>query len=125
MVTVAQVAQAAAGALERGKGGGSYPIGGTNMPWAEFIPLVLETMGGGARVMHLPKFLYRLGVWRIARANAKQGRESGLNLVALAQIMYRQAYIDPAPSMAALGYGSDNIRVAIRETVAECLRKPD
>ncbi len=123
MVTVAQVAKAAAGALERGAGGRSYAIGGTDMPWSEFIPLLLEGMGSKARVVHAPKFLYKIGNRRIERGHAREGKEGGLDLVALAEIMYREAYLDPEPAMRDLGYGPDDVRAAIRETVAECLRK--
>lgn len=121
MVTVAQVAKAAAGALERGKGGSSYAIGGENMAWAEFIPLLLEAMGERKKVVHLPKLLYELGNLRRERDLAAAGKEGGLDLVRLADIMYRKAYIDPRPAMEALGYGKDDVRAAIRETVAACL----
>ncbi len=121
MVTAGQVAKAAAGALERGAGGTSYPVGGINMAWSEFIPLLLSAMGSQARIVHLPKFLYKLGNAKIARDHARQNKEGGLDLVALAEIMYREAYIDPEPSMKALGYGDDDVRAAIRKTVAVCL----
>ncbi|MBU0926381.1 MAG: NAD(P)H-binding protein [Spirochaetes bacterium] len=121
MVTVSQVAKAAAGALERGEGGKSYPIGGVNMPWSEFIPLLLEGIGEGAGVVHLPKLLYKLGNLKMVLDHKKHGKEGGLDLIALAEIMYREAYIDPEPSMLALGYGHDDVKAAIRETVAECL----
>jgi nucleoside-diphosphate-sugar epimerase len=123
MVTVHQVAQAAAGALERGEGGKAYPIGGENMPWSQFIPLLLDGMGGGAKVVHLPKLLYKLGNLKLAHDHARHGKEGGLNLVALAEIMYREAYIDPQPAMAALGYGTDDVRAAIRQTVQRCLQR--
>ncbi len=122
MITVAQTARAAAGALERGSGGRSYAIGGENMRWAEFIPLLLESSGSRARVLHVPKVLYKLGNLAIERRWARAGREGGLDLVALAEIMYRDAFLDPAPAMDALGYGPDDVRAAIRETVAACLR---
>lgn len=123
MVTAEQVAKASVGALERGAVGSSYPIGGVNMPWSEFIPLLLEAMGSSARVRHLPKFLYKLGNLSIAREHSRSGKEGGLDLIALAEIMYRYAYIDPEPSMKALGYGHDDVHAAIRRTVAVCLER--
>lgn len=122
MVTVEQVAKAAAGALERGEGGRSYAIGGLNMPWSEFVPLLVTAMGSGARVRHLPKPLFRLANVVLAARHAIAGKEGGLSLPSLADIMYREAYIDPEPAMAALGYGEDDVREAIGRTVAECLR---
>ncbi len=123
MVTVAQVAKAAAGALEKGKGGTSYPIGGVNMPWSTFIPLFVEGMGTGARVVHVPKFVFSLGTLGIRREHKREGKEGGLDLGKLAEIMYREAYLDPKPSMEALGYGEDDVVASIRESVAECMRK--
>ena len=124
MVTVGQVAQAAAGALEKGQGGESYAIGGVNMAWSEFIPLLLECMGQAKRVVHLPKLLYELGNKAMERGFARQGKEGGLDLVRLADIMYKEAYIDPEPAMRALGYGPADVKAAIRETVAACLAPP-
>lgn len=121
MVTVTQVARAAAGALERGRGGRSYPIGGENMAWAEFIPLLLDAMGERKKVVHVPKLLYELGNLKRERDLTSQGKEGGLDLVRLADIMYREAYIDPQPAMEELDYGYDDVRAAIRETVAACL----
>jgi nucleoside-diphosphate-sugar epimerase len=121
MVTVRQVAKAAAGALEHGRGGQAYAIGGTNMAWAEFIPLLLDAMGEDKKVVHLPKFLYELGNLSRERAFAREGKEGGLDLVRLADIMYRETYLDASGVMAELGYGEDDVRAAIRETVAACL----
>jgi dihydroflavonol-4-reductase len=121
-VTARQAAAAAAGALEGGEGGKPYLVGGTNMPWSEFIPLVLSCIGKGQRAVHLPKLFYKLGKARMARDRAREGKEGGLDLVALAEIMYREAYIDPAAAMGELGYGEDDVRAAIRETIAECIR---
>jgi len=122
VITAAQAAGAAVGALERGSGGRSYAIGGENMRWSELIPLLLEGSGSRARVLHIPKPLYKLGNLAIERRWARSGREGGLDLVALAQIMYRDAFLDPGPSMQALGYGPDDVRAAIRETAAACRR---
>jgi len=121
MVTVSQVARAAAGALERAPGGRSWPIGGVNMPWSEFIPLVLERMGTGARAVHCPKPAFRMANLAMGLGHALQGRQGGLSMTRLADLMYREAYIDPAPSMDALVYGPEDIHDAIRRTVDACL----
>lgn len=39
MVTVHQVAQAVAGAIEKGKGGTCYPVGWYNMTWKEILAI--------------------------------------------------------------------------------------
>ena len=45
MVTVRQVGQAFAGALERGRGANTYPIGWFNLTWREMISIMNKYMG--------------------------------------------------------------------------------
>lgn len=62
MVTVNQVAQAVAGALERPEGGTSYPVGWYNMTWKELFAVFHKHMGIPKRkFLTLPNWLVRLG----------------------------------------------------------------
>ena len=121
MVTVKQVAQAAAGALEGSPGGRAWPIGGINMAWSEFLPMVQSSMGGAIRLVHAPKFVFTLGCKALESKLRKLGKEGGLSLGHLADILYRDAYIDPEPSMKALGYGPDDVRLAIKDAIDQCV----
>jgi dihydroflavonol-4-reductase len=61
MVTVHQVAQAVAGAIEKGKGGTCYPVGWYNMSWKEMLAIFHKYMGiPGRKVLTIPTFLYRM-----------------------------------------------------------------
>jgi dihydroflavonol-4-reductase len=124
VVTARQVAMAVAGALEKGTGGASYPIGGVNMPWSELIPCFLAGMGRRVPFVHLPKALYHAWCAGMERDLERRGKQGGLDLVRLADIMYREAYLDPGLSMNALGYAADDVHAAIRETIAACVAAP-
>lgn len=121
MVTVKQVAQAASGALEGSPAGRAWPIGGINMPWSEFLPMVLSRMGGGKRLAHAPRIAFALGCMVLESRLRKLGKEGGLSLGHLSGILYREAYIDPEPSMKAMGYGPDDVRSAIGNALDECV----
>lgn len=60
MVTVRQVGQAFAGALEQGVGASAYPIGWFNLTWREMIAIMNKYMGvPQKKIITIPKFLLR------------------------------------------------------------------
>ena len=59
MVTVRQVGQAIAGALERSRGGRCYPIGYYNMTWKEMLRIVHQYMGcQDKRIVTIPCWMF-------------------------------------------------------------------
>lgn len=62
MVTVKQVGQALAGAIERNRGGSCYPIGYYNMTWKEMLGIVHKHLGcPGKKVLTIPDWMYAVG----------------------------------------------------------------
>jgi len=121
MIAASHVAEAIAGAVERGRDGTCYPVGDENLSWDEMIAAMLGALGLERRVVHLPAFA---GAWlgRIVRlAQARRGRESGLEPERLfTDVMTDRLYLDPGPSARALGHGRGGVREAIAETVRAC-----
>lgn len=122
MVTVRQVGQCIAGALERGKGGTCYPVGWYDMPWKELLNIIYAAMGmPGKRVLTIPTWLFRLSARSIMNDYARRGVESGLDMVAYSAFMTAYSYIDKAIIRDQLGVGEDDITDAIRQSVLLCL----
>lgn len=122
MVTVHQVAQAVAGALEKGIGGKCYPVGWYNMSWKEMLAIFQNNMGlSGRKVITIPSFLFRMKGKQLMREFASKGIESGLNLVDFTEIQTAKTFIDKTIIMNELGVCDDDIEAAIGESVKLCL----
>jgi len=79
MVTVRQVGQAFAGALERGRGANAYPIGWFNLTWREMISIMNKYMGTpDKKIITIPKFLFAMSASSIEKQHRSAGTEGGL-----------------------------------------------
>lgn len=118
MVTVRQVAQCVAGAIEKGRGGVRYPVGWYNMEWREMLAIMYRHMGKPRkRIITVPDFMYTVNARRVGREYAKRGVEGGLDLVRLVDIQTSNLFIDPAVIRDELGVQEDDIDAAIGESV--------
>lgn len=123
MVAVEHVAEAIAGAVERGKGGERYLIGEENLTWSAWLARLSKLAGRRKRVIPLPTFLVRLALRGVHLLHKWQGKEGGLDAVELARLQTRNTFFDPAPARRALGYGAGGLEAALAETVAACPRR--
>ena len=122
MVTVRQVGQAIAGALERTQKGQCWPIGYENLTWKALLTIMHKYMGMPKRkVVTVPKWLYRLGSRSIVRKQRRQGQEGGLDMERFADVQCAQTYIDKELGCVPLGVQPDDIDKAIGESVQLCL----
>ncbi len=118
MVTVKQVGQAIAGALERSKGGKAWPIGWYNMNWKEFLPIVHTAMGVPDRkIFFIPKWLFSLYGNNKMKKDQKRGIEGGLHLGKFAQLQCSELFIDKSLGCVPLGVEEDDIVDAIQDSV--------
>ncbi|HPS42147.1 MAG TPA: NAD-dependent epimerase/dehydratase family protein [Anaerolineaceae bacterium] len=122
-VTVTQVAQSIAGAVERGEAGKCYPVGGENLTWEQLLQKFVAAAGKRKRVIILSDGLVRLGTRLVKLLHQFQGREGGLDPVRFVELQTANTFIDPAESQFILGYSPADLDAAIRETVAVCLGK--
>ncbi len=116
-VTVKQVAQAIAGAVEKGEADACYPIGGENLTWVQLLNRITRLAGKPKRVITLPDGLVRAGAAFLKAFHRLQGVESGLDPVQFINLQTAQTFIDPAISQSALGYESGGLEEALLETV--------
>lgn len=121
MVSVLDVAAAAVGALDQGKAGTHYPIGGENLTWVDFITRLSTLMGKRKKVITLPNWLVKIGASFVKLSNNIEGKESGLDLVPFINLQTRNTFIDPEPSREALGYAPNSLEEAFKDTIEGCL----
>jgi hypothetical protein len=122
MVTVHQVAQAVAGALEKGKGGTCYPVGWYNKTWKEMLTVFHTTMGmPNRKILTIPSVLFKLYGRKLKKDFEARGIETGLDMVYLADIQTAETYIDKALIRDELGVTEDNIDAAIGDSVKLCM----
>ncbi|MCW3807747.1 NAD-dependent epimerase/dehydratase family protein [Plebeiibacterium marinum] len=122
MVTVNQVAQAVAGALENGNGGTCYPVGWYNMTWKEMLAIFHKYMGlSDRKVITIPSFLYRMAGKKIMKDFKAKNIDSGLDMVAFTKIQTSRTFIDRSLIEKELGVLEDDVDVAIGSSVELCL----
>jgi nucleoside-diphosphate-sugar epimerase len=123
MVTVRQVAQAVAGALEKGRGGTCYPVGWYNWIWTEMLAVFHRSMGlPNRKVVTIPTWLFRLYGRKLRRDFEAKGIETGLDMVHLADLQTAEIFIDPACIRDELGVTDDDLEAAIADSVQLCLQ---
>ncbi len=122
MVTVRQVAQAVAGALEKGVGGTCYPVGWYNKSWKEMLTIFHKAMSmPNRRILTIPSFLFRLYGRKLKKDFEAKGVETGLDMVYLADIQTAFTYIDKSIIRDELGVTEDDIEAAISDSIKLCL----
>ncbi|MEG1581951.1 MAG: NAD(P)-dependent oxidoreductase [Clostridia bacterium] len=116
MVTIKQVGQCIAGALEQNNGSKAYPIGFYNKSWKELYKLFAKYMGEPKPFITIPKFMFKCFSKKQAKQATKLGKETGLNYELLDEIMTRNAFIEPEISKL-LTASEDDINLAIKDSV--------
>lgn len=121
MVTVRQVGQAIAGALENTKGGEAYPVGWYNMEWKEWLKIFSEAMGEQKKIITIPTFLYKLGAKQMEKEAKSKNVESGLQMVEFVKVMTSNTFISKDIIEKKLGVTEDDIEKAISESAMVCI----
>jgi len=122
MVTVKQVGQAIAGALEKNRGGNCYPIGYYNLTWVEMLKVVHKYMGTSDKeIKTIPNWMYALGGIQIKKQQKKEGHEGGLDMVKFTNVMCANAFIDKNLGCEILSVEPDDIEAAIGDSVKLCM----
>ncbi|MBR0063792.1 MAG: NAD(P)-dependent oxidoreductase [Oscillospiraceae bacterium] len=121
MVTVHQVGQAIAGALERNHGGKCYPIGYYNMTWVELLRIVHKYLDcPEKKIITIPNWMYAIGGKNLMKEQAKNGIQGGLNMVKFTDIMCSNLFISKQEGCAELGVTADDIDGAIGDSILLC-----
>lgn len=126
MVTVHQVGQALAGALEYNKGGNAYPIGYYNMTWKEMLAIVHKHMGcPGKKIITIPNWMYAMGGKKIMKEQKAAGHEGGLHMVKFTDLQCSNLFIDKSLGCEKLHVEPDDIDAAIGDSIHLCIEVLD
>lgn len=121
-VTVRQVAQAAVGAMERGRHGGTYAINDHDLTYAALHEIICTELGRDPRdVVTAPLETVLPTMERLDAATAAAGKEHGIHLVDSARFQDRDALTDPALTRDVLGIVPEDVRAEIVRTIRTCV----
>ncbi|MBR3135894.1 MAG: NAD-dependent epimerase/dehydratase family protein [Clostridia bacterium] len=121
MVTVHQVAEAIAGAIERNRGGNCYPIGYYNLTWVELLKIVHKYLGvPDKKIVTIPNWMYAIGGKKIMKEQQEKGIQGGLHMVKFTDIMCSNLFIDKSEGCDFLGVTDDDIDAAIGDSILLC-----
>lgn len=122
MIAVQHVGEAIVGAMERGEGGEIYQIGDQNLTWVEMLTRLSVAAGVNKRVITLPDWIVRVGMWLFEAYIKLRGREGGQDPVPFVELQTADTYLDPSLSREVLGYGQGGLGKAFEDTVNACLK---
>ena len=121
MVTVHQVGQAIAGALEYTTGGKCWPIGYYNMTWNEMLQIMHKALGKPEqKVVNIPNWMFTLGTKKMHKEQLQNNIQGGLYLPKLSDIQCNELYIDKILGCDPLHVEADNIDAAITDSMRLC-----
>jgi nucleoside-diphosphate-sugar epimerase len=119
------VGKAAFGAIVRGHPSTFYPIGQENLTWSQMLTRLAVADGRQVRVVILPDWMLKIGLYAFRLIHELQGREGGLDPRHFAPLQTAQTYLDPEPSRQALGYETGSLDEAFRKTAKACLNNTE
>ena len=124
MIHVKSVGEAGVGALERGVHGQRYPIGDENHNYRVMLQWMQEGLGIKKPIWQVNAGLCAMGANMLAKKEAKEGREAGLNMKHLMlDIMADELYIpdDTIREVSALlGYSRGGVKEGVYEAMKAC-----
>ena len=116
--TAKTVGQAIAGALERGQASTCFPIGDENLTWSELLIRLAAADGRNVKVVNLPTWLIKIGLYALWLFHQLLGKEAGLDPRYLAALQTAETFLEANSSQEVLGYQVGGLDQAFRETVA-------
>ena len=90
------------------------------MEWKEFLSIVHEALGYSKKrkVITIPNFLFKLYVIYLDKQRKKKNIEGGLNLRKFVEVQTSKLFIEPTLSADYLGVREDDIKAAIKDSIA-------
>ncbi|MDF9825054.1 dihydroflavonol-4-reductase [Breznakia sp. PF5-3] len=121
MVTIRQVGEAIAGALENNKGAKAYPVGWYNMTWKQWLEEFSADMNDPKTVVTIPTEPYLENMKQMKAQMDKENKELGLDMVEYVKLMTTNTFIDKKIIEDQLGVKEDDIHKAIQDSVDVCM----
>ena len=96
--TAKTVGKAAFSAIENGRASTIYPIGQENLTWTQILTRLAHPDGRAVKVVTLPSWFIKVGMFRVFFAQTLQGKEAGLSLRHFSALQTAHTFLDPDPS---------------------------
>ncbi len=126
MVTVRQVGQAIAGAVEKNRGGRCYPIGWYNLEWAQMLDIMKAALGcSNKKVVTIPGWMLGLGARQTKKQQVAQGIDGGLDMDHFVALQTSKVFIDKNLGSVELGVTDDDLAAAIGDSMQLCAQIMD
>jgi nucleoside-diphosphate-sugar epimerase len=116
-ISAKAVGQAIVGALEHGEPGTCYPISDENLTWSALLTRLAAADGHQIRVVRLPDWIIKIGLYGLWLIHGLLGREAGLDPRYFAALQTAETFIDSKSSQEALAYKTGGLDQAFRDTV--------
>ena len=116
-ISAKAVGQAIVGALEHGEPGKFYPISDENLTWSALLTRLAAANGRQIRVVSLPDWVIKTGLYGLWLIHGLLGREAGLNPRYFAALQTTETFIDSKSSQETLAYKTGGLDQAFRDTV--------
>jgi len=120
-IAVQQVAKAILGAVEKGKAGETYLVGGDNLTYVALLKRLMQASGKTKIILPLPNWLLKASLACVKAIHRIRGKESGLDPVLFVDLLTKNTFFDSASSRAALGYDRGGLREALADTIEACI----
>jgi len=117
VATTRQIAAATLNIITQGIAGDAWPIAAQNITWRDLATTFQAISGERRRILWLKPRLFRafgyvdLAIQRLRR------KQRGLHTARLTDLQFSDAFLDPAESIASLGYPQDDYRPAFAEMI--------
>ncbi len=119
-ITARTAGLAIVGAVEYGQAGKCYPIGDENLTWTELLRRLARADGRTVKIVLLPNWLVKAGLFGVWFINWLRGIEAGLDPRHFAGLQTAETFLDPASTKAQLGYETGGLDDAFQKTVQAC-----
>ncbi len=124
MIHVKSIGEAGVGALEKGEHAKRYPIGDENHNYRVMLEWMEEGLGVKKPICQVSAGLCAMGANMIAKKDAREGKEAGLNMKHLMlDIMADELYIPEATIdevSTLFGYGRGHVHEGVLEAMKAC-----
>lgn len=118
MITIHQVAQSIAGAIEKNKGANAYPIGWYKYTWKQMFTIMEKQLGMRPKpYITIPNWMYTLGSQALIRDYKKRGIQPGLDFNHYAALQCGELYIDKSEGAEPLCVTADDIEKAMGDSI--------
>ncbi len=114
---VGEIAEGHAAALERGRPGGRYALGGQNVTFRQFYDLLARFSGQPAPVLHLPKFALLTAATTLKTMFGVVGGQAPVDPAYVRAVVGNFSWYDSSQAVAELGYRVRPIEETLREAV--------